>query len=78
MSTIAMPSPDVAIIDRKSDIVSALEQAAPGAVISNPAETMAYECDAFTAYRCRPLAVVLPRTTEEAAAAMSVLSLIHI
>ena len=29
-------------------------------MIHDPAEVRAYECDAFTAYRCPPLAVVLP------------------
>jgi len=38
--------------------------------MADPAETKAYECDALTAYRCPPLAAVLPRTTEEVAAAM--------
>ncbi len=71
MSTIAMPSPDQSVLDRKSAIVSALEQVLPSdSVISDAHETRAYECDALTAYRCPPLAVVLPRTTEECAAAM--------
>jgi glycolate oxidase len=66
MSSIAMPPPDAALIARRAEIVEALEEAlAPGAVISDPAETLAYECDALTAYRCPPLAVVLPRSTEE-------------
>ena len=68
MSTIAMPQPDQKILARRQDILAALEQAAPGVVISDPAETLAYECDALTAYRCPPLAVTLPRTTEEVAA----------
>lgn len=72
MSTIAMPEPDTATLDRKSEIVAALESVAPGAVISEAVETRAYECDALTAYRCPPLAVVLPRTTEEVSAAMAV------
>jgi glycolate oxidase len=73
MSSIAMPPPDAALIARRAEIVEALEEAlAPGAVISDPAETLAYECDALTAYRCPPLAVVLPRSTEEVAATMRV------
>ena len=73
MSTIAMPEPDAAIIALKPRIVAALAAALPAdAVISDPAETRAYECDALTAYRCAPLAVVLPRTTEEVAAAMRI------
>lgn len=73
MSTIAMPAPDAAIIARKPEIVAALAAVLPAdAVISDPEETRAYECDALTAYRCPPLAVVLPRTTEEVAAAMRI------
>lgn len=74
MSTIAMPTPDAGTLDRREDIIAALEIAVPGVVISDPAETRAYECDALTAYRCPPLAVVLPYTTEEVAAAMKVCS----
>ncbi|PZQ48363.1 MAG: FAD-binding oxidoreductase [Rhodovulum sulfidophilum] len=73
MSTIAMPAPDPAILARRAEIVAALEAALPpDTVISDPAETRAYECDALTAYRCPPLAVVLPRSTAEVAAAMRV------
>jgi glycolate oxidase len=43
-----------------------------GAVIDDPAETRAYECDALTAYRCAPLCAVLPATTEQVAAVMRI------
>ncbi|MEL6168310.1 MAG: FAD-linked oxidase C-terminal domain-containing protein [Pseudomonadota bacterium] len=70
-----MPEPDPAILARKARIVERLSDILPvEAVISDPTETLAYECDALTAYRCPPLAVVLPRTTEETAA---VLKLCH-
>ena len=72
MSTISMPVPDSDTLGRRDEIIDALEAAVPGAVISDPIETRAYECDALTAYRCPPLAVVLPYTTEEVAAAMKV------
>ncbi len=73
MSTIVMPEPDAGILARAQDIIAALKAALPAdAVISDSAETYAYECDALTAYRCRPLAVVLPRTTAEVAAAMRI------
>lgn len=66
-----MPAPDTAILARRDRIVARLSAVLPAdAVISDPAETRAYECDALTAYRCLPLAVVLPRTTEEVAAVM--------
>ena len=41
-------------------------------VIHDEAETRAYECDALTAYKCPPLAVVLPSSTAEVAAIMKV------
>ena len=73
MSGIAMPQPDARILARAPQIVAALRAVLPDdAVIWDPEETRAYECDAFTAYRCPPLAVVLPRSTGEVAAAMGV------
>ncbi len=68
-----MPSPDRTILARKARIVARLQEVLPpDAVISDEAETRAYECDALSAYRCLPLAVVLPRTTAEVAAALRV------
>ncbi|MCA8880749.1 MAG: FAD-binding protein [Rhodobacteraceae bacterium] len=67
----AMPLPDAGLLAAKDRIVRALTEALPPeTVIFDPAETRAYECDALTAYRCPPLAVVLPRSTEEVATAM--------
>ena len=63
-----MPIPDREILDRKAQIVARLRSVLPGdAVISDPRETRAYECDGLTAYHCPPLAAVLPRTTREVA-----------
>ena len=71
MSSIAMPAPDETILSRSAEIIAALEAVLPhDCVISDPAETKAYECDGLTAYRCPPLAAVLPRSTEEVAAVM--------
>ncbi|GIL01390.1 MAG: FAD-binding protein [Alphaproteobacteria bacterium] len=68
---IEMPRPDATVIARRAEIVAALEAAAGAEnVISQPAETLAYECDALAAYRCPPLAVVLPRTTEQVSAVL--------
>jgi glycolate dehydrogenase FAD-linked subunit len=70
-----MPVPDSAILSNKPAIVALLQAVLPdGAVIHEPVETRAYECDALTAYRCPPLVVVLPETTEQVAA---VLKLCH-
>lgn len=61
-----MPAPDLGVISRKARIVARLRaDLPPDAVIDAPEELRAYECDALTAYRCAPLAAVLPRTTVE-------------
>ena len=66
-----MPTPNAGIIARKSLIVDRLQALLPpGAVIHEARETKAYECDALTAYRCPPLCVVLPETTDQVAAIM--------
>ena len=68
-----MPLPDHAVLSRKQEIVARLARVLPdGAVISDPAETRAYECDALTAYRCPPLCAVLPASTEEVAAVLKI------
>jgi glycolate oxidase len=70
-----MPTANAAILAGKPAIVEALLAILPNdAVIHDPNETRAYECDALTAYRCAPLAAVLPRSTAEVAA---VLKLCH-
>jgi len=70
-----MPIPNPDIISRKSAIVARLQQVLPdGAVIHEPAETRAYECDALTAYRCPPLCAVLPGSTAEVAAVLRICS----
>jgi glycolate oxidase len=73
VSTIEMPKPDQSVLDRKAQIVEALCKVLPSdSVISDEHETRAYECDGLTAYRCPPLVAVLPRTSQECAAAMRV------
>jgi glycolate oxidase len=66
-----MPLPNPSILSRKARIVDRLLAILPrDAVIDAPAETRAYECDGLTAYRCPPLAAVLPRTTAEVSAVL--------
>jgi glycolate oxidase len=69
-----MPLPDQAVLSARDRIVARLRGVLPAGVISDPAETLAYECDALSAYRCAPLAVVLPRTTAEVAALLRLCS----
>ena len=59
-----MPAPDALVVDKKPIIISKLKEVlADEYVISDSHETRAYECDALTAYACKPLCVVLPGTT---------------
>jgi glycolate oxidase len=65
---ICLPEPDPAILSRKAQIVSALRALAPAqSVIDDEPRLAAYETDALTAYRQKPLAVVLPESTEQVA-----------
>ncbi|MEX0276050.1 MAG: FAD-linked oxidase C-terminal domain-containing protein [Ruegeria sp.] len=61
-----MPRPNPDVLARKQSVMSRLLQVLPAdAVIHDPAETRAYECDALTAYRCPPMLAVLPASTQE-------------
>ncbi|MCV6596120.1 MAG: FAD-binding protein [Mangrovicoccus sp.] len=61
-----MPQPDAKLLSERDQIIARLRAVLPeDGVIWDEAETRAYECDALTAYRCPPLAVVLPRSTHE-------------
>ena len=67
-----MPDPDPAILARRDRILAGLARAAGAeSVIGDPVALRAYECDGYAAYRCPPLAVVLPRTTAEVAAVLA-------
>lgn len=68
-----MPAPSPSILARKAAIVARLRRVLPAdAVISDDAETKAYECDALTAYKCPPLCAVLPSSTEEVSAVLKI------
>ena len=68
-----MPAPNQNVLNRKPELVKRLLSVLPrDAVIDHEAETKAYECDALSAYRCPPIAAVLPRTTEETAAILKI------
>ncbi|MBV1862794.1 MAG: FAD-binding protein [Rhodobacteraceae bacterium] len=70
-----MPEPSARVLSQKTQIVTRLREILPEeAVIHGEFETRAYECDALTAYKCPPLAVVLPSSTAEVSA---VLKLCH-
>lgn len=68
MTAIAMPSVDQAVIERRDEIVAGLRAIAGDQhVIDSEDERRVFETDALTAYRTLPLAVVLPKTTDEVA-----------
>ena len=68
MSQIAFPKPDADILARAEAIRAGLRDLLPEeCVVVDEAGRRAFETDALTAYRRLPLAVVLPRTTEEVA-----------
>jgi len=72
MNEILFPTPDSAIMNRRDAILGELASiAAPGCLIVTEDERRAFETDAFTAYRRMPLAVVLPRTTQEVSALLA-------
>ncbi len=66
-----MPTPDAAIIARRTAIAADLARIVPGeGVILAEDERRVYESDALTAYHQSPLLVVLPSTTEEVSAVL--------
>src|SRR6187200_3349542 len=66
---ICLPDPDASVVARRDSIARALRGlVAPANVIEDDVRLAAYETDAMTAYRRRPLAVVLPESTAEVAA----------
>lgn len=68
-----MPEPSQQALGARERLVADLTAAlGPDGVISALEELVAYECDALTAYRCPPLAVALPSTTEEVAEAVRI------
>ena len=71
MSHIALPNPDHAILQHRSDLLKQLKKLVPGATLITDVEgRRTFETDALTAYRRLPLAVVLPQTTEEVSAVL--------
>jgi glycolate oxidase len=69
--SIVLSAPDTGIVGRRDLIVADLRRIlGADRVIADEEGRRAYETDALTAYRCMPLAVVLPRTTEEVSQAL--------
>ncbi|MBE7204564.1 MAG: FAD-binding protein, partial [Parafilimonas terrae] len=69
--TIAFPPPDPAVLARRPAIIAGLRAILPpDCVIEAEDERRAFETDGLTAYRQLPMAVVLPRSTDEVSAVM--------
>ena len=67
-----MPAPDTDLMARKDEIVRALRRLVPGeGVIGDIDGLTPFESDGLSAYRQRPLAVVLPETTEQVRAVLA-------
>jgi glycolate oxidase len=61
-----MPEPDAGTLARRDEIVAALRTIVPGeGVIADTNSLAVYESDGLTAYRQRPMVVVLPETTDQ-------------
>ncbi len=70
-----MPIPSAAVLARRSRIIARLREVLPyEAVIDGDNELRAYECDGLTAYRCPPLAAVLPSSTEDVVSVLRICS----
>ena len=70
-----MPVPSAAVLAKRSLVIARLKEALPyESVIDGENELRAYECDGLTAYRCPPLAAVLPSSTEEVVSVLKVCS----
>ena len=63
--------PRQAVLSRRATIIADLaDLLPPECLVHEPRELVPFETDAFVSYRRLPLAVALPRTTEQVAAVM--------
>ena len=71
MTAIAFPLPDPSIIARRDSILAGLAALLPSeCLVISEDERRAFETDGLTGYRRIPLAVALPRSTDEVAAVL--------
>ena len=70
-----MPVPSADVLAKRNLVIARLKEALPyESVIDGENELRAYECDGLTAYRCPPLAAVLPSSTEEVVSVLKICS----
>jgi glycolate oxidase len=68
---VELPQPNADIVAHGADIVSALRELVPDGVVGDAAGLAAFDGDALTAYRQRPLVCVLPRSKDEVSAVVA-------
>ena len=66
-----MPELDPSILARRSDLIAGLRALVPDGVVADDDALIAYDCDALTAYRQKPLAVVLPKSADQVSAVLA-------
>ncbi len=66
-----LPQPDADILDHRTDIVAALRALVPDGVVADEASLAAFDGDALTAYRQKPLVTVLPRDAAQVSAVLA-------
>ena len=65
-----MPDLDPSVLARRAALIDALRRLVPDGVVAEDDALVAYDSDALTAYRQKPLAVVLPRSADEVSAVL--------
>jgi len=65
-----MPEIDQGILARRAALIDALHRLVPDGVVADDDALVAYDSDALTAYRQKPLAVVLPKSADEVSAVL--------
>lgn len=66
-----LPQPNQDIVAHGADIIAALRALVPDGVVGEQAGLAAFDGDALTAYRQKPLACVLPRSKDEVCAVLA-------
>jgi glycolate oxidase len=67
---VLLADPDKDILSRRADIVAALRRIVPDGVVADDSGLAAFDGDALTAYRRKPLVCVLPKTKDEVSAVL--------
>lgn len=66
-----MPEPKAEVMARRVALVAGMERIVPDGVVADSDALAAYDCDALTAYRQKPLAVVLPTSAAQVSAVLA-------